>query len=311
MTWYCDWKSVPIGFFSESFGYDKSTGYNFGYGVQRLNFQGMGRTLDFGLRAGDGTIRNPTLRRWFPTGDFSRSVDSYTIGYTDPWFSPGILTNILPERVQYRVEASYIQEQQTAYLIRRRRVLNGLEWRLNSTSMLRVGHRFERSDVRLVDLVDLNTPQYDSIRFIFEDPNLLNIATKSPSRSIVSAPYAQWIRDTRDNSYDPTSGSLTSLRLELANQIFGTSSNSSFVKLDARQQWTWPVGYRASAGVVSLGLRIGAAGPPPAAVRNSRCRNDSSRAAQAPFEDLSPTFLALWEASLSFGRHLRGNMPPN
>jgi len=247
--------------FSESFGYDKSTGYNFGYGVQRLNFQGMGRTLDFGLRAGDGTINNSTLRRWFPTGDFSRSVDSYTIGYTDPWFSPGILANILPERVQYRLEASYIQEQQTAYLIRRRRVLNGLEWRLDSTRLLRVGHRFERSDVRLVDLVDLNTPQYASIKHIFDDPTLLNTATRSPARSFVSALYAQWIRDTRDSPYDPTSGGSTSLRFELATQLFGTSSNSSFVKLDARQQWTWPVGYRASAGVVSLGLRLGAARP--------------------------------------------------
>ncbi|MDE3245922.1 MAG: BamA/TamA family outer membrane protein [Acidobacteriota bacterium] len=247
--------------FSESFGYDKSTGYNFGYGVQRLNFQGMGRTLDFGLRAGDGTIRNSTLRKWFPTGDFSRSVDSFTLGYTDPWFSPGILAKLLPDRVQYRVEAAYIQEQQTAYLIRRRRVLNGLEWRLDGSRAIRVGHRFERSDVRLVDLVDLSLPQYDSIRFIFEDPNLLNNATRSPSRSIVSAPYAQWIRDTRDSPYDPTAGSLTSVRLDLATQLFGTSSNSSFVKLDARQQWTWPVGYRASAGVVSLGLRVGAARP--------------------------------------------------
>jgi outer membrane protein assembly factor BamA len=247
--------------FSESFGYDKGTGYNVGYGVQRLNFQGMGRTLDFGLRAGDGTIHNPTLRRWFPTGDFSRSVDSYTIGYTDPWFSPDFLAGILPDRVQYRIEASYIQEQQTAYLIRRRRVLNGLEWRLNSTSLLRVGHRFERSDVRLVDLVDLNTPQWKDFKATFDNPNLLNKATHSPPHSAVSAPYAQWIRDTRDSSYDPTSGSVTSMRLELATQLFGTSSNSSFVKLDARQQWTWPVGYRASAGVVSLGLRIGAARP--------------------------------------------------
>ncbi len=247
--------------FSESFGYDKSTGYNFGYGVQRLNFQGMGRTLDFGLRAGDGTIRNSTLRRMFPTGDFSRSVDSFTLGYTDPWFSPGILAGILPDRVQYRVEASYIQEQQTAYLIRRRRVLNGLEWRLNSTSVLRIGHRFERSDVRLVDLVDLNTPKWIAFKPTFDNPNLLNQATRSPSRATVSAPYAQWVRDTRDSPYDPTDGSITSLRLELANQLFGTSTNSSFVKLDARQQWTWPVGYRASAGVVSLGLRIGAARP--------------------------------------------------
>lgn len=247
--------------FSESFGYDKSTGYNFGYGVQRLNFQGMGRTLDFGLRAGDGTIGNPTLRRWFPTGDFSRSVDSYTIGYTDPWFSPGILAGILPDHVQYRAEAAYIQEQQTAYLIRRRRVLNGLEWRLNATTVLRLGHRFERSDVQLVDLVDLNTTQYAQFKPILEDPGLLNTATKSPSRATISAPYFQWIRDTRDDPYDPTTGVVSSIRLDLANQLFGTSRNSSFVKLDARQQWTWPVGYRAGAGVVSLGLRVGAAKP--------------------------------------------------
>ena len=206
--------------FSESFGYDKSTGYNFGYGVQRLNFQGMGRTLDFGLRAGDGTINNSTLRRWFPTGDFSRSVDSYTIGYTDPWFSPGFLTSILPERVRYRAEASYVQEQQSAYLIRRRRVLNGLEWRMDATHVLRIGHRFERSDVRLVDLVDLNTPQYELFKPILEDPQLLNKATRSPSRSTISAPYFKWIRDTRDSPYDPTTGVITSLRLDLANQAY-------------------------------------------------------------------------------------------
>jgi len=221
----------------------------------------MGRTLDFGLRAGDGTIDSPTLRRWFPTGDFTRSVDSFTLAYTDPWFRPGFLTSILPDVVKYRAEASYVQEQETAYLVRRRRLLNSLEWPLDSIRLIRVGHRFERADTKLVDMVDLHTPQYEDIAHIFEDPNLLNNATHSPSQSQVSAPYAQWIRDTRDNSYDPTSGSLTSLRVELALQIFGTSSNSSFVKLDARQQWTWPVGYRASGGVVSLGLRIGAARP--------------------------------------------------
>ena len=247
--------------FSESFRYDKNTGYNFGFGVQRLNFQGMGRTLEFGMQAGDGTIDSATLRRWFPTGDFTRSVDSFTLGYTDPRFLPGLLAGILPERVLYHAEASYVQEQETSYLIRRRRFLNTLEWRLDPTRVIRAGYRFERADTRLVDLVDLHTPQYEKIAFIFEDPDLLNNATGSPSNSIVSAPYAQWIRDTRDSSYDPTSGILTSVRLDLALQIFGTSSNSNFVKLDARQQWTWPIGYRARAGVVSLGLRIGAALP--------------------------------------------------
>jgi outer membrane protein assembly factor BamA len=50
-------------------------------------------------------------------------------------------------------------------------------------------------------------------------------------------------------------------RVEFANQVFFTSANSSFVKVDLRNQWTWPVGYRARAGVVALGLRVGAAKP--------------------------------------------------
>ncbi len=291
--------------FSESFGYDKSTGYNFGYGVQRLNVQGMGRTLDFGLRAGDGTIKNPTLRRWFPTGDFSRSVDSYTLGYTDPWFSPGILTNFLPERAQYRAEAAYIQEQQTAYLIRRRRVLNSLEWRLDATRVLRIGHRFERSDVRLVDLVDLNSPPYDRFKSILEDPDLLNNATRSPSRSTISAPYIQWISDTRDSPYDPTNGALTSVRLEFANQLFGTSRNSSFVKLDARQQWTWPVGYRASAGVVSLGLRIGAARPTSSSSQQLPLAERFFAGGSGTFRGVEPDFLGP-ETSIPFLRQTSG-----
>lgn len=243
--------------FSESFGYDNSTGYSFGYGVQRLNFQGMGRTLDMGLRAGDGTIGNPTLRRWFPTGDFARSVDSYTMGYTDPWFSPGFLTNLLPERALYQVTAAYIQEQQTAYLIRRRRLLNSLEWKLEAGQVLRIGHRFERADVRTNRLVFRPGEQVDFTL----SPDYLNIITKSPALSTISAPYIEWVRDTRDSPYDPTSGSISVAHLELANQLFGTSKNASFVKLDLRHQWTWPLGYRAGAGVVSLGLRVGIARP--------------------------------------------------
>ena len=242
--------------FSESFGYDNSTGYSFGYGVQRLNFQGMGKTLDFGLRAGDGTINNPTLRRWFPKGDFARSVDSFTMGYTDPWFSPGILTSLLPERALYHASAAYIQEQRTAYLIRRRRVQNSLEWRLDSSRLLRIGHRFERADVR-ANRLSLRPGDPDQTL----DETNLSLQTKSPPRSTISAPFIEWIRDTRDSPYDPTSGSVSSVHFEFANQLFGTSKNASFVKLDFRQQWTWPIGYRASAGVASLGLRVGAARP--------------------------------------------------
>jgi outer membrane protein assembly factor BamA len=50
-------------------------------------------------------------------------------------------------------------------------------------------------------------------------------------------------------------------RLELAAQAFGTSTNSSFVKLDLRHQWNWAMGFNAENGVVMAGLRLGLARP--------------------------------------------------
>lgn len=285
--------------FTESFGYDKSYGYSLGYGVQRLNFQGMGRTLDFGLRAGDGTLHNPTLARIFPTGDFARSVDSYSMGYTDPWFAPGVLTNWLPERALYHADAAYIQEQQTAYLIRRRRIQNSLEWRLDEHRILRVGHRFERVDVRANRL---SPRPGDPILA----PDYLNKATKSPARSTISAPFVEWIRDTRDSPYDPTSGSVTAARVEFANQIFGTSSNSSFVKVDVRQQWTWPIGYRASAGVVSLGLRVGAARPTASSSRELPLSERFFAGGSSSQRGVEPDYLGPLTSVPVFVRHTDG-----
>ena len=234
--------------FSSGFGYDKSQGYHTDLGAQRLNVGGMGRTLDFGIRAGDATIQNPTLRKWFPTGEFTRSVDMYRLGYMDPRFAPGVLQAWLPERTQFTAEAAYIEEQRSAYQLRRRRILAGLEWTLRSGLLVQTGYRFERSEVRALPGSGIS------------DTDLALVAS-IPGRAIISAPYVQVIRDRRDNRLDPTSGGYGAVRFEFANQVFGTSSNSSFVKLDLRQQWNWALGYHAAAGVVSLGLRLGAARP--------------------------------------------------
>jgi len=234
--------------FSSGFGYDKSQGYHFDLGAQRLNVGGMGRTLDFGVRAGDASIRNPTLRKWFPTGEFTRSVDMYRVGYTDPWFSPGLLGSWLPDRTQLVAEGAYIEEQRSAYLLRRRRAQAGLEWELKSGFMLQAGYRFERSEVRALPDSGIRDEE-------------LAVTARIPGRTIISAPYVQIVRDRRDNRLDPISGSFSAARFEFANQAFGTSSNSSFVKLDFRQQWNWALGYKASHGVVSLGLRAGMARP--------------------------------------------------
>jgi len=241
--------------FSSGFGYDKSQGYHLDLGAQRLNVGGMGRTLDFGIRAGDASIRNPTLRKWFPTGEFTRSVDMYRVGYTDPWFAPGILESWLPDRTQLVTEGAYIEEQRSVYLLRRRRLQAGFEWDMNAGLLLQTGYRFERSEVRAL-------PGSTILDTDFED------FTRMKTRAIISAPYVQVIRDRRDNRLDPSSGSFSAARFEFANQVFGTSSNSSFVKLDLRQQWNWPLGYKASRGVVSLGIRAGLARPTASSAEN-------------------------------------------
>ncbi len=234
--------------FSSGFGYDKSQGYHLDLGAQRLNVGGMGRTLDFGVRAGDATIRNPTLRKWFPTGEFTRSVDMYRIGYTDPRFAPGMLGSWLPARTQLVAEGAYIDEQRSAYFIRRRRLLAGLEWELGTGLTLQAGYRFERSEVRALPGSGI-------------DDTDLKVTARLPGRTIISAPFVQVVRDRRDNRLDPTSGGFSVARVEFANQLFGTSPNSSFIKVDLRQQWNWAFGYKASGGVLSLGLRAGLARP--------------------------------------------------
>lgn len=236
--------------FSESFGYDRTQGYHLGLNAQRLNVGGMGRVLDFGLRAGDQTLDIPYLRRAFSTGNITRSVDSYSVGYTDPWFLPGALDGWLPSRTRFHADGAYIEEAQAAFFARRRRFTSNLEWKLTPVQQVQLGYRFERVEVAA------NTGNGVSL----SSKDLFLIA-KTPDRSIISAPYLQVAVDRRDKSFDPTQGTYFLGRLELANQVFGTSANSSFVKLDLRHQWNWPVGYRAEQGVLTASVRVGLARP--------------------------------------------------
>ncbi len=238
--------------FSHSFGYDKSQGYHLGLGAQRLNLGGMGRTLDFGIRAGDGTLQNPGLRRIFTTGPNPRSVDMYSIAYSDPWLSLG--SGWLPSRSHYRAEAAYIHEQRETYIIQRRRLLNSLEWRTSSGAIFQGGLRVER--VRVLSAIEG-----------IQDKEL-NETVRIPGNTAIVAPWVQASRDQRDSPLDPTEGTFGVARLEMANQAWGTSPNASFVKLDLRHQWNWPVGYRASQGVLTFSLHLGAAVPTAASARD-------------------------------------------
>jgi len=238
--------------FSEGFGYDNTQGYHFGLNAQRLNVDGMGRTLDFGLRAGDQSLNSQTLRRLFPTGDIKRSLDSYSIGYTDPWFLPAALDSWLADRTRFHMEGAYLEEAQAAYFARRRRFTPSLEWKLGPVQLVQLGYRYERVEVAS------NTDSHGVPLISNQD---LFLIARTPGRSVISAPFLQVTVDRRDRPFDPTQGSYFQGRLELANQAFGTSANSSFVKLDLRQQWNWPLGFHAEDGVVMANFRLGVARP--------------------------------------------------
>jgi outer membrane protein assembly factor BamA len=174
-------------------------------------------------------------------------VDSFSVGYTDPWFEPGAMEGWLADRTQLGMEAAYIQERRSLYLLHRRRFTTSLQWLLSPKVSFQVGYRFERVDTAAA-LADISSDE-------------LAVLARYPLEATISAPYVQLARDTRDNALDPTQGSYSVARVELANQLFLTSANSSFVKLDLRQQWTWPVGPKARSGVVALGVRVGVARP--------------------------------------------------
>ena len=230
------------------FGYDKSHGYHLDAGAQRMNFLGMGRTLDFGVRAGDTTLDNATLRRLFPTGSFNRSVDSYSIAYTDPWFMPGGLKGLISDRITYRAEVAYVAENQAAYMARRRRMTNTFDWKVGPYETLQLGHRYERTGIA-GNVVGI------------KEGDLFNMAGVPGALTVISAPFFQFTRDKRDHPIDPKQGTYFQGRLEMANQLFGTGPKYSFVKLDLRHQWNWSFGEQASRGVLMAAARLGLARP--------------------------------------------------
>lgn len=245
--------------FTTGFGYDRAQGYRLLGGIQRGNLGGMGRSMDLGIRAGDQTLRSKALREAFPTGDVNRSLDSYSLGYTDPWFLPGTLDGLLHTRTRLRMEGAYLEEGNAGFFARRRRFLGSLEWRLTPTQTVNLGYRFERADVASAKDADGNA--------LFSSEELFALA-RSPEHSIISAVNLTLSVDHRDRATDPTSGSAFVGQLEIGPQALGTTPNSSFVKVDLRNQWNWPVGFRAEGGVISANVRLGVIYPTDSTARN-------------------------------------------
>ena len=190
----------------------------------------------------------------------NRSLDSYSLGYTDPWFLPGALDGLLHTRTRLHMEGAYLEESGAGFFARRRRFLGDLEWRLTPVQTVQLGYRFERAEVASAKDPATGEP-------LFNSEELFALA-RSPERSIISSIHGALTVDRRDRFADPTSGTLFSAYLEVAPQALGTSPNSSFAKVDLRHQWNWPVGFRAESGVVSLNLRLGVARPTAASAKD-------------------------------------------
>lgn len=235
--------------FTQGFGYDRTQGYYFLFGAQRNNVNGQGRTLDFNIRAGDRTIQSKTLREWFSSGlgQSNRSIDSYSIAYTDPL--PAFMKGYFSGPVNWRNQIAYLEEAQAAYIARRRLGTSELDWRLGDSSRLRAGIRFEETSFIPT------SPQINLQDF------LLSVVRTNKSDYRIAAPYVQWIRDQRDRPNDPRTGSVFSARIDLATQLTGTSSDSSFIKMDIRYQYNYPLGITDTSGILSALLRVGVARP--------------------------------------------------
>jgi outer membrane protein assembly factor BamA len=243
--------------FSSSFSYDRAFGYQIGAGVQRINIGGRAKTADFSMRAGDGTINNSTLRKFFTTGDPTRSLDVYSVGFSDPWLSTKALSGLLAERALWRSEAAYIKERQNAYLIFRRRYTSSLEWRLGED----VNSEWRSRKKKKNSLAVRFGYRFENVGVIGPDESEMQGLVKSPAQSTLSIPFVQFLWDARDNPFDPKSGSVFLFQLDAALQAFGTSQNSSYIKADVRYVYNLPVGSGAKFGIVSLAARVGAARP--------------------------------------------------
>jgi len=243
--------------FSTSFSYDRAIGYQLGAGAQRINIGGRAKTMDFSMKAGDGTINSPALREIFSTGDQTRSLDIYSVGFSDPWLTTKAFSGFLADRALWRTEAAYIKERQSAYLIFRRRYTSSLEWRLGENADTEWRSREKKKDT----MAGRFGYRFENVGVIGPDASEMQDQVRSPAHSTLSIPFVQFIWDTRDNPFDPRRGSVLLFQFDSALQIFGTSPNSSYIKADLRFAHNFPIGVGARFGIVSFAARVGAARP--------------------------------------------------
>ncbi|MBI4699488.1 MAG: outer membrane protein assembly factor BamA [Nitrospirae bacterium] len=186
--------------------------------------------IDINYRNLGGYNRQIGLR-----GDLSRIKERFVLNFREPWLfnKPSLPLNV--SLIKERIRSINLDTKDVIYKIDRLSLIAGVEKEFSPR--LKAGLNYEYSIVKTQDVAP-------GIILSREDTGTLGISSVSPSL----------FYDTRDNPFDPTSGSLKGIVFKFASKAL--VSDTEFVKITAQSSWY----YQLKKGLVfAVALRGGAA----------------------------------------------------
>ncbi|NKE69411.1 outer membrane protein assembly factor BamA [Candidatus Manganitrophus noduliformans] len=178
-----------------------SIGVEFGFGY--ADFEGVRGFFELSHRNLFGTGRSLSAR-----AQGSRVQELYTLSYREPWF--------FFRDTDAHVVAAYEDREERTYDLERASGTVGVDKSFSKTVKGSLVYQYERNRLSNVD-PDAQLTQ--------EDIGRVTIGSITPSL----------IRDTRDDPFNPRSGSLNGITVQDAAQIFG--SEAQFVKTTVQSSW--------------------------------------------------------------------------
>ncbi|MDP8255243.1 MAG: outer membrane protein assembly factor BamA [Candidatus Alcyoniella australis] len=197
-------------------GYNTADGYNASFEIAHRNLAGHGRKLTF---SNDLWITDPS---------FVLSSRSSSVGFLWPWIARWpmngriVFGNELSEEISYKKSVYSISpgvELPLGKFFRWLRSTRDNKWLVNGSRNITLGldYTFEQNFIYKID------------EDVIEDRGFLKIASVTP----------QAIRDSRNDPYNPTSGSVNSLVLEYSTQPL--QSDVHYLKFVGRTSWYFPL----------------------------------------------------------------------
>ncbi len=197
-----------------------SIGVEFGGGY--ADFEGVRGFFELSHRNLFGTGRSITAR-----AQGSRIQELYTLSYREPWF--------FFRDTDAHVVAAYEDREERTYDLERTSGTVGVDKSFSKTVKGSLVYQYERNRLTDVDPDAQLTP---------EDIGRVTIGSITPSL----------IRDTRDDPFNPRSGTLNGITVQDAAQILG--SEAQFVKTTVQSSWYQALSSRL---VFAFSARIGSA----------------------------------------------------